>query len=461
MKDYKKLAQAIMANIGGEANVESLTHCVTRLRFKLKDTNKVNEAELKKVSGVLKTMISGGQYQVVIGQDVADVYDAILADYHVNAEGEVAADPAETEADKKTGKHDIVGIIADLVSAIFMPFMGAFMGAGLLKGFLVLFTTLGLIDKTGTTYTILYAAADGVFFFLPIFLAYTAGKKFGAKPFLTMAIAAAMLYPNFLALKGAENPVTFFGLPVTMISYSSTVFPIIIAAWVQAKLEKFFDRVLPTVIKNVFGPVLVMLICFPLIVLVVGPVTDVLGRWIAAGIAWFLNTMPLVGGFLLASLWPVMIIFGLHWGLVPIVMNNLAVTGVDSILPLTVGTNFGISAACLAISMKSKNKPFKELAAAAGVTGLVGGVTEPAIYGVLMKCKKIFAAVILINGIGGAVAGFFHVTRDTMISVNALTLPAIAAIYGKWGIVAIVISVVGAFAAAYVMYSDKMIEENN
>ena len=214
-------------------------------------------------------------------------------------------------------------------------------------------------------------------------------------------------------------------------------------------------------IKNVFGPVLVMLICFPLIVLVVGPVTDVLGRWIAAGIAWFLNTMPLVGGFLLASLWPVMIIFGLHWGLVPIVMNNLAVTGVDSILPLTVGTNFGISAACLAISLKSKNKPFKELAGAAGVTGLVGGVTEPAIYGVLMKCKKIFAAVILINGIGGAVAGFFHVTRDTMISVNALTLPAIAAIYGKWGVVAIVISVVGAFAAAYVMYSDKMIEENN
>lgn len=462
MSDYKKMAHAIMTNIGGEENVVSLTHCVTRLRFKLKDNSKVSEAQLRKTPGVLQTLISGGQYQVVIGQEVVDVYDAILADYHVQAAGEVAADPAETAADQKAGKKfDIVGAIADLVSSIFMPFMGAFMGAGLLKGFLVLFTTLGWIDKSGTTYTILYAAADGVFFFLPFFLAYTAGKKFGAKPFLTMAIAAAMLYPNFLALKGGETPVTFFGIPVTMITYSSTVFPIIIAAWVQAKLEKFFNRVLPTVIRNVFGPLLVMLICFPLIVLVVGPVTDVAGRWIAAGLSWFLNTLPLAGGFLLASLWPVMIIFGLHWGLVPIVLNNLAVTGVDAILPLTVGTNFGISAACLAIALKSKNKDFKELAAASGVTGLIGGVTEPAIYGVLMKCKKIFGAVILINGIGGAVAGFFHVTRDTMISVNALTLPAIAAVYGKWGIVAVIISVVGGFAAAYIMYNDKMIAENH
>lgn len=454
-KDYKALADQVIANVGGVENVESLAHCVTRLRFKLRDAAKVNREALAKVPGVLKVMEAAGQLQVVIGQDVTDAYDAILNNYTIKAGGEVDADAADKKEDKKSSG----GGLADLVSGIFMPFMGAFMGAGLLKGALVLLTTFNILAKTSSTYTILYAAADGVFYFLPFFLAYCAGKKFGGNPFIAMALAAAMLYPNFAALSSSETPVTFLGIPVVMMSYSSTVLPIIVAAYVEAVLEKFLNRVLPKVIRSIFTPLIIMVVVFPLVVLVVGPVTDIVGKALANVIKTGLDTVPLLGGFIMAALWPIMIIFGVHWGIVPIVMNNHAVLGYDYILPLTVGTNFGIAAAVFAISLKSKKAETKEMAMTSAVSAFVGGVTEPAIYGILMKCKTVFAAVCLANGIGGAICGVMHVTRDVMISVNGLTLPAIAAVYGKWGIVAIVISMIAGFAAGFIMFNDKMMEE--
>ncbi len=454
-KDYKALADQVIANVGGVENVESLAHCVTRLRFKLRDASKVNREALAKVPGVLKVMEAAGQLQVVIGQDVTDAYDAILNNYTIKAGGEVDADAADKKEDKKSSG----GGLADLVSGIFMPFMGAFMGAGLLKGALVLLTTFNILAKASSTYTILYAAADGVFYFLPFFLAYCAGKKFGGNPFIAMALAAAMLYPNFAALSSSETPVTFLGIPVVMMSYSSTVLPIIVAAYVEAVLEKFLNRVLPKVIRSIFTPLIIMVVVFPLVVLVVGPVTDIVGKALANVIKTGLDTVPLLGGFIMAALWPIMIIFGVHWGIVPIVMNNHAVLGYDYILPLTVGTNFGIAAAVFAISLKSKKAETKEMAMTSAVSAFVGGVTEPAIYGILMKCKTVFAAVCLANGIGGAICGVMHVTRDVMISVNGLTLPAIAAVYGKWGIVAIVISMVAGFAAGFIMFNDKMMEE--
>ncbi len=455
-KDYKALADGVIANVGGAENVASISHCVTRLRFKLNDSSKADKEALAKVPGVLKVLEASGQLQVVIGQDVTDAYDAVLANYPLNAAGEVAADPAEKAAPGEKKKFDFAGMMADLVSGIFMPFMGAFMGAGLLKGVLVLLTTFNILAKDTSTYTILYAVADGTFYFLPMFLAYSAGKKFGGNPFITMAIAAAMLYPNFAALSG---DVTFLGIPVTMMSYSSTVLPIIVAAWLQSVLEKFLNARLPKVIRSIFVPLIVMVVVFVAVVLVVGPVTDIVGKAIASVIQGALNAFPLVGGFLMAALWPVMIIFGVHWGMVPIVMNNHAVLGYDYILPLTVGTNFGIAAAVFAISLKSKNPETKEMAATSAVSAFVGGVTEPAIYGILMKCKKVFAVLLLANGIGGAICGVMHVTRDVMITVNGLTLPAIAAVYGPWGIVAIVVSLVAGFLAGYFVFNDKMMEE--
>lgn len=207
-KDYNQMAKDIVANVGGEENVISLTHCVTRLRFKLKDESKGNEQALLSC-GALKVLKAGGQYQVVIGNDVGDVYDAVLRNTGVKAAGESVSKAAPAKG--KSGKSVLGDTFVGIVSGIFMPFMGAFTGAGLLKGFLVLFTTLGILSKESTTYTILYAAGDGVFYFLPIFLAYTAGKTFNAKPFVSMAMACAFVYPGIVALNGAEA-VTFMGL---------------------------------------------------------------------------------------------------------------------------------------------------------------------------------------------------------------------------------------------------------
>ena len=475
-KDYKHIAVEVLKNVGGKENVNQLTHCVTRLRFVLKDTSLVNKEALSGIEGVMMVLEAGGQTQVVIGQDVQKAYNEVLPlldksdDNSLKSQSgvetsknvdkstsrEVSNEDIVKENKKKAKKNIFGDKFVEYVSAIFTPFMEGFMGAGLLKGFLVLFVTIGALSKESTTYQILYSAADGVFYFLPIFIAYTAGKKFGAKPFVTMAIAAAMVYPNMVALKSAETAVTFMSIPVNMISYTSSVLPIIAAAYVQAKWEKFLKSILPDVVSGIFIPLLDLIIIFPLTLIVVGPVTDYVGRGLALMIETGLNTVPLLAGFAMAALWPVMIIFGVHWGLVPICMNNLAVLGYDYIIPLTVGTNFGIAAATFAVFLRTKNRKLKELAGTAAVSAFIGGVTEPAIYGVLLSRKKVFGAMCVINGIGGALCAIMHVTRDVQISVNALTLPAIYAIYGIWGIVAIVISVVGAFAVAFVTFNEDV-----
>lgn len=456
-KDYNQLAKDIVALVGGENNVISLAHCITRLRFKLKNASLAKTEEIRKLDGVIKVMEAAGQYQVVIGTDVGDVYDIILANTSIQAGGEEAAEE-ETTA-QSTEKQKLSAVLIDTISGIFTPFLGAFTGAGLLKGFLVLFVTLGMLDKSSTTYTILNAAGDGVFYFLPIFLAYCAGNKFGAKPFISMAIASAMVYPNITALFNATEPipVDFFGIPVHMISYTSSVLPIIAACFVQAKFEKLLNRVIPKLLRGIFIPVLDLVVLVPLSFLAIGPVTDILGKGISTIIETGMQLCPPLGGFLMAALWPVMIIFGIHWAFVPIALNNLAVLGYDYLLPLTVGCNFGIAAACLAIFLKTKKGDLKQVAGPATISSLIGGVTEPAVYGVLLKYKTPMLIVCLVNGIGGAICGFFNVTRDVQMSVNLLTIPAIWAVYGPWAIVAIVVSFVGSFVLTWMFgYNDNM-----
>lgn len=455
-KDYKALAQTIVSLVGGEENVISLTHCITRLRFKLKDESKADTDALSKTKGVIKVLQAGGQYQVVIGNEVNDVYDAVLQNSRIKPAGEEAAQATSVPGKKKSILGD--GFVS-IVSGIFMPFMGAFTAAGLIKGFLVLFVTLGVLSKESYTYTILYAAGDCVFYFLPIFLGYTAGKTFGAKPFISMTIACAMVYPNIVALNGVEG-VNFMGIPVDMISYTSSVLPIIAMCFVQAQLEKLLYKYIPKMVSGLLVPLFTVLLLVPLCFIVVGPVTNTVGNVLATVITATLNLCPPVAGFLMAALWPVMIIFGVHWAFVPIALNNMMTLGYDTILPLTVGCNFGIAAACLAIFLKTKDRELKETAGPSVISALIGGVTEPAVYGVLLRFKLPMVIVCLVNGIGGAICATFHVVRDTQMSVNLLTIPAIYAVYGPWAIVAIVISFVGSFVLTWLFaYNDKMLEK--
>ena len=347
----------------------------------------------------------------------------------------------------------------DIVSSIFTPFLGAFTGAGLLKGFLVLFVTLGLLDKSTTTYTILNAAGDGVFYFLPIFLAYCAGNKFDAKPFISMAIAAALVYPNITALFSATDPipVEFLGIPVKMVSYTSSVLPIIVVCFVQAKFEKLINRVIPQIVRNIFLPVLDLLILVPLTFIVIGPITTAAANGISVAIQSLLRLCPPLGGALMAGLWPVMILFGIHWAIMSIGFANLGILGYDYLLPLTVSCNFSIAIATLAVFLKSKKKNVKQVAGPASITALIGGVTEPAIYGILLKYKKPLIMVCIANAVGGAICGAFNVTRNVQMSVNLLTLPAIWAVYGPWAIVAIAVVCVLVFALVWLFgYKDEM-----
>ena len=443
-KDYNALAKSIIELVGGEENVVSLAHCMTRLRFKLKDHSKAKTDELKKLNGVIKVLEAGGQYQVVIGTDVEDVYNVILANTKIKAAGE---------------KEGIVATLIDTVSSIFTPFLGAFTGAGLLKGFVVLFVTLGLLDKSTTTYTILNAAGDGVFYFLPIFLAYCAGTKFGAKPFISMAIASALVYPNITALFSATDPipVEFLGIPVKMVSYTSSVLPIIVVCFVQAKLEKLLNRIIPQIVRNIFLPVLDLLILVPLTFIVIGPITTTAANGISVAIQSLLRLCPPLGGALMAGLWPIMILFGIHWAIMSIGFANLGILGYDYLLPLTVSCNFSVAIAALAVFLKSKKKNVKQVAGPASITALVGGVTEPAIYGVLLKFKKPMVMVCIANAVGGAICGAFNVTRDVQMSVNLLTLPAIWAVYGPWAIVAIAVVCVLVFVLIWLFgYNDSM-----
>ncbi len=449
MADYSKLAKDIVEHVGGEENVNSLTHCITRLRFKLKDESKADTETLKNMQGVIKVMQAGGQYQVVIGSDVEDVYDQILLSTKIGDKSN--GEPVEADHSASGNKKSsIVEKITDLVSGIFMPFMGAFAGAGLLKGFLVLFTTLSLLDKTSTTYTILYAASDSIFYFLPVFLAYCAAQKFGAKPFISMAIACAMCYPSLTGLfNDKEIAVTFFSIPVKLISYPSSVLPILITVYAQSKLEKGLMKVIPKIVQGMLIPLLDFIVVFPLALIVIGPITDVVSRGLAGGIQMAFSFSPAIAGFALGTLWPLCIVFGLHWGFFPIVMNNYSVLGYDYIMPPTFGANFGIAAACLAVFLKTRNKDLKLISGSASISALIGGVTEPGIYGVLLKNKRIFIGMCLINGISGIIAAVTGSIRTTQVPVNVLTIPALYAMSGPAIVISMVFSFVGVFLLTY------------
>ncbi len=272
-----------------------------------------------------------------------------------------------------------------------MPMLPAMSAAGLLKAFVIMFNTFGVLDAASTTYQLLYAMGDAVFYFMPIFLARTAAQKFKCNDWTAMAIAAFLCYPTLTTLFNGTDPVDLFGLPVTLISYTSSVLPIIVAVWVQSWVERALNKVTPDMLKGLIVPLFTVFVACVATIFVVGPVTDIIGKLIASALISLLNTVPLVAGFLIGALWPCLIIFGMHWAFIPVIMSNIGTLGYDVILPITVGTNFAVGAAALAVFLKTKDTGLKEIAAASSVSALLAGITEPAIYGVVLKYKRPFA----------------------------------------------------------------------
>ena len=454
-RNWGELASNIVELVGGKDNIASYTHCITRLRFRLKDEQKADDEKIGQLEGVIQVMHAQGQYQVVIGTHVTDVYDEVVKILPDLAGGEVEQD------DAKGG--NIVGKLLDIITGIFTPFLPAFSAAGLLKALAVMCSSFGWLDTASSTYVILNCIGDGLFQFLPIILGYTAGKKFGCNQWITMAVAAFLVHPNMVAL-GTTFPdgADFFGIPVTLPAsgYLQSVIPIILAAYLQSWIEKPLKK-LPDTIRGLFGGMLDLFLTGIITLFVIGPVSNVISNAIASGLIWLLSTVPALAGLLIAGLWPVLIIFGMHWAFIPVIINNIATLGYDIILPITVGTNYAVGAVCLAIFLKTKNATVKETSLECLASAWLGGITEPAIYGLLLKYKKPFAVMAVSCGVCGAFAAGFGMHQAALITTSVITLPAVYAMCGLPEIIALLIACVISFAGTITVgYSDKMLLES-
>lgn len=449
-RDYNALAQTIVDLVGGEDNIVSVAHCITRLRFKLKDESLAKTEELNQTEGVISVVHGNGQYQVVIGNHVVDVYNALAKSGVLKLEGEVEQEVAS--------KGSIVNRLIDVISSIFLPIIGAFTGAGLIKALCVMISTFGWMSADSTTYQILYAIGDAAFYFLPLLLAVTSARKFGADQFVAVTIAGALCYPTLQTLYSAGDAVDFFGLPVVLISYTSTVIPIILATYAQAKFEGLLNRFLPAVLRGILSPVIALLVIVPLTLLVVGPVTNYAGVLIANALVWVLDAVPAVAGFLIGALWPCLIVFGMQWGFVPIILTNIATLGYDVILPITVGGNFAFGAVALAVFLKTRDTELKEMALSGSLSALIGGVTEPVIYGIALRYKRPFVVACLSCGVCGAIAAAFGCTQPVMMNTSLITIPAIWGAAGAMDVVALCVAMVLSFVGTLTVgFNDEML----
>jgi PTS system beta-glucosides-specific IIC component len=441
--DYRTLAGDVLAKVGGEANVASLTHCATRLRFTLKDPAKADRQAVERIAGVITVMEAGGQFQVVIGNNVSIAYAEIGQISKLTSEGADAGGGVE--------KGNLLNRFISLISSIFTPILWPLAGAGLMKALLAMATTFHWLNATGTTYTILNAAADGLFTFLPIFLAVNASKRFKTNQFTSMAIAAALCYPAIVALAGATTPVTFFGIPVAMVTYTSSVIPIIVAVWLQSYLEHWLTKVLPSWLRNFTTPLLVLLVMVPLTLITVGPVTSFAAQAISSGIAWLFTAAPWLAGAIMGGLWQVFVIFGLHWGFVPFMVNDYATLGYSLLAGPLPAAVLAQAAAALAVLFKTKNANLKELAGPAALSGFVAGITEPAIYGVTLRLKKPFYFGVAGGVVGGAISAAGGSASSAFVFPSILGLAA----YTQHGSFAL--QMVGTGAAVVIAFALTMV----
>ncbi|WGY46646.1 PTS transporter subunit EIIC [Vibrio sp. ABG19] len=419
---YEQVAADIMKGVGGIENVESVVHCATRLRFKLYDNSKADKDAVKSLDEVIAAVQSGGQFQVVIGNHVSQVFNAVKAS--MGGTGTVNSVPKE-----KKKKEGVFSTLIDLISGIFTPLLGIMAASGILKGILALSIAAGWTTQQSGTYQVLFSASDALFYFFPLALGYTAGAKFKGNPFVTMAIGGALVHPTmiaaFTASQAADYEVlTFLGIPITFMNYASSVMPIIFAAWISCKLEPVFNKMLPGAVKNFFTPLLCLMVTVPLTFLAIGPVATSVSEFMAHGYELLYSMSPVVAGLIMGALWQVLVIFGLHWGFVPILLNNMAVMGSDSMMPLLLPAVLAQAGSALGVFLITRDKKLKAIAGSAFSAGLFG-ITEPAIYGVNLPKKRPFIFGCVAGALGAAVIGYFQVRVYSFASVSMLIFPQI------------------------------------
>lgn len=449
MGKYGDLARSVVEKMGGKENIASLTHCATRLRFKLKDDAKADKAALEQTKGVVAVVNQGGQCQVVIGNTVGDVYDAIGA-LGVALDGSI--DEVNKEDLKVKGK--IIDRVIDLVTGIFTPVLPALIGGGMIRAVLMIATQFLGMDEASGAYIMLNGAYNAIYSYLPILLAYTSAKKFRANEMIAVALGIAMCITPVL---NQDPTLDFFGLPILgpTQGYGSTVIPIIVSVYFQSVLESVLNRVLHPYVKNILNPLLTLLIVTPCMFMAIGPVMNFLQDCLTGIYSWIYSLSPLVCGAVLGGLWQVLVVVGLHWGIVPIGQMNLAAYGRNTINGVTGPSNWAQAGAALGVALRSKNPDVKENAFSAFVTGFFS-ITEPAIYGVNLKYKKPFYIAVGVATVAGAIAGASNSAAIAGGPVGILSFPLFLGEGFAGFVIAMVVALVGTAVLTFLFGYDEV-----
>ncbi|MDH6364993.1 PTS system beta-glucosides-specific IIC component [Enterococcus sp. PF1-24] len=456
MSKNQEIAKRVLDLVGGEGNVNSVVHCATRLRFNLKDENIAETEKLKANPDVIQVVQSGGQYQVVIGSHVNDVYKELTAISNLGG--------SSSSEDTKP-KGNVLNQLIDIISSIFTPFLGAMAGAGVLKGLLTLASTMGWMAPESGAYVIFWAVADGLFHYLPILLAFTAAKKFDTNPYYAVCIAMALVYPGISALAGTN--LSFFGIPIVFgqSGYASSVLPILLATFVLKYVERFAKKVIPNAIKIIFEPLLIFVIMIPLTFIVIGPLGTIVGNLLGDAYNAIYNLSPVIAGAVIGGFWQVFVMFGMHWGLIPIMMLNLGESGVgfDTMQPMLLPAVLAQGGAALAVFLKSKNVNLKGVALSTGLTTIFG-ITEPAVYGVTLPLKKPFIAACIGGAVGSAFVAFQGVRNYVFGLASVFSLPGFIEPGSSdtsgmmYSVISMVIAAVIAFILTLVLGFDDPVE---
>ncbi|MGX6977694.1 beta-glucoside-specific PTS transporter subunit IIABC [Vagococcus elongatus] len=474
MGKYENLAKEIVKNVGGKENINSLSHCITRLRFKLKDETKANDDILKNTDGIVTIMKSAGQYQVVIGNHVGDVFEDVMS----------VAGLSEGGSEEPDEKMNIFDRLIDIISGSFQPFLGVLAASGMLKGILSAFVAFGWMSGDGDLYKLLFNVGDAIFYFMPIVIGYTSSKKFKLAPIVGMTIGMALCMPalqkdTLAALfeaagttpavvgsgifQGTAYMKLFGVIPVIANNYVSSVVPVIFVVAFAAQIQKLAKRIIPEMIQNFFVPLFVLMISVPVGFLVIGPVITILTNLFQVGFEAVANFSPILYGVVLGTLWQVLVIFGLHWSVVPLSFIQVQQFGYSQALTPMFATTFAQTAVVLAMFFKLKDKATKSLAIPAMISGTFG-ITEPAIYGLTLPRKKPFYFSLVGAGIGGAIMMMFDLKAYTVGGLGIFGIfnyvnPATNDTSGIWkSLVAAGIAMVIAFVLTYFFWKDDTVE---
>lgn len=438
----KDTISKIIEYVGGNSNIKKVWHCMTRLRFDLYDQSLIKREQIKQLDGVIGEQLQSDQYQIIIGTHVQKFYTAII--------DELGIDEDKSEAQEGDKKKGVFGRLLDVVSGVFGPIVPAIAGAGMIKGILAGLIALNILSKESETVTILDLVASGVFYFLPFFLAASAAKIFKTNQYLAIAIAGGLMYPTLLdaAKLGEISQFQFIGLPIPVVNYSGTVIPVILSVWALSHIHKWVDRFMPNVLRTVFTPTLALFIAIPFSLIVTGPLGGYVGKALAYVIELLFDISPIVAGVVMGGARPIEIVFGVHHAITPIALQNFADKGYDMLMPMMFMTNMAIAGATFAMFFKAKNKMEKSIIISATISALLG-ITEPALFGVLIKNKKAFIACT----IGSAIAATFFAAAGVRIYgyilSSIVSLVAYVGPYFPYAIAGIIIAIGSAFLIAY------------